>query len=144
MNPWRVCSASTACSIHASHPPTCTAIDLPTLLMRQAAGEHAVRQAFAEATIFKLAHLVGVEDRLFNTYAQVAKRLPFMPLIDDGANRIQPVYVRDVADAMVGSLNGRSAQGKTFHLAGPEVFTCATQPQAPCSTRCPAFTAWLG
>ena len=99
----------------------------------QAAGEKAVKDIFHDATIFKPASMVGVEDRLFNTYAQMAKRIPFVPLIDRGARRLQPVWVRDVADAMVSTINSRTAQGKTYHLAGPEVFTYAPQPSSlPC------------
>ena len=83
-----------------------------------------MREAFPDATIFKPAHMVGVEDRLFNTFAQLAKRAPMVPLLDGGARRLQPVWVRDVADAMTSTLNNRAAIGQTYHLAGPEVFTC--------------------
>lgn len=88
-----------------------------------AEGERLVRQHFPDATIFKPAHMVGVEDRLFNTYAQLAKRLPLIPLIDGGRRRLQPVWVRDVADAMVSTLTSSASQGQTYHLAGPDILS---------------------
>ena len=83
-----------------------------------------MREAFPQATIFKPASMVGVEDRLFNNIAQLAKALPLFPLIDGGAKKLQPVWIRDVTDAIIASLNLRDTLGKTYHLAGPEVFTC--------------------
>ena len=93
----------------------------PALL--QFEGERAVRRLLPKATIFKPGHLIGVEDRLFNNYAQLAKKFPLIPLIDGGHNRLQPVWVRDVADGMVNALKDVDAQGKDYYLAGPNTFT---------------------
>jgi uncharacterized protein YbjT (DUF2867 family) len=49
------------------------------------------------STIFKPAAMTGTEDRLFNLYAAAAKRTPFLPLVNGGRTRMQPVWVRDVA-----------------------------------------------
>lgn len=46
----------------------------------QAAGEEAVRKAFPGATIFRPGVLVGIEDRMFNSWARLAMNLPFLPL----------------------------------------------------------------
>ena len=93
-------------------------------LRAQAAGEAVVREAFPSATIVRPAVLVGVEDRLFNSYARLAKLLPVL-LPDGGAGKLQPVFVRDVAAAIVESLKDRATLGKDIELAGPAVFTCA-------------------
>jgi NADH dehydrogenase (ubiquinone) 1 alpha subcomplex subunit 9 len=90
----------------------------------QAAGEKAVLEELPEATIFKTGPLVGVEDRLLNRIANLAKTLPAVPLIDGGATRMQPVYVRDVTNAMMNSLKSRDVLGQTYYLGGPKVFTC--------------------
>ena len=89
----------------------------------QAIGEAAVREVFPGATIFKPGAMVGTEDRLFNNYAQLAKALPFIPLIDGGHQRLQPVWVRDVSDAVGNALRRRETEGKTYHLAGPEAIS---------------------
>lgn len=48
-----------------------------------------------------------------------------LPIVGGGHARLQPVYVRDVADGMINSLRSRDAIGQDFYLAGPEVLTCA-------------------
>lgn len=67
-------------------------------------GEGAVRSEVPGTTIFRPATMTGIEDKFFNNYAQLVKRLPFIPLIDGGETRLQPVWVRDVAD---GEAEGR-------------------------------------
>ena len=93
-------------------------------LRTKAAGEQAVIEELDDvATIFKPAPVTGTEDRLFNRYANWAKQLPVFPLIDGGASQLQPVWVRDVAQAVVNALETFDSMGKTYHLAGPDVFT---------------------
>lgn len=97
-------------------------------LRTKAAGEEVVRSELGPlATIFRPAVMTGTEDRLFNTYATMAKRLPFFPLIDGGATRMQPVWVRDVSAAIINSLKTYEALGQTYTLAGPDVMTVAQQ-----------------
>jgi hypothetical protein len=105
----------------------------------QAAGDKAVRSILPNATIFKPAHLIGPEDRLFNNYAQLAKKLPFMPLVGGGKTKLQPTYVRDVADAVIHSLKVKDALGQDYYLAGPQVLTCA----AASSLSCPVALVWF-
>ena len=78
--------------------------DAPSKRLRtKAAGEEVVRSELGDiATIFKLAHLTGNEDRLFNNYAKLAKALPALPMVDGGATRLQPVWVRDVTTGKAG------------------------------------------
>ena len=57
-----------------------------------------MRSELPEATVFRPAVMIGTEDRFFNNYAQLVKKLPFIPLVDGGETRLQPAWVRDVAD----------------------------------------------
>jgi len=86
-------------------------------------GEAAVRAAFAEATILRPSILFGREDHFINRFAGVMRMAPVVPVIAPKA-KFQPVYVGDVADAVVAAL-GRDAAGKTFELGGPQVLTMA-------------------
>ena len=86
-------------------------------------GEEITKQIIPNATIFKTAQMTGVEDRLLNNLAGLAKLLPFIPLVGGGETKLQPVYVRDTADAMIGSLNSKETAGKTYYLGGPEVMS---------------------
>ena len=64
----------------------------------------------------------GAEDRFFNRFAAMARVLPVMPVIS-GDSRFQPVYVGDVADAVIAGLTREDAMGRTYELGGPEVLT---------------------
>lgn len=84
--------------------------------------EQAVLAAFPNATILRPSLVFGIEDQFFNRFAEMARLLPFMPVIS-GNTRMQPVYVCDVADAAVAALLQLPAQGKTYELGGPRVWT---------------------
>ncbi|MDZ5646534.1 complex I NDUFA9 subunit family protein [Nitrospirillum sp. BR 11828] len=89
----------------------------------KAAGEQAVRAVFPEATILRPSVVFGPEDNFFNRFAGMAKTLPFVPLIGGGATRFQPVYVGDVADAIVNAATRAGAEGKTYELGGPRAYS---------------------
>ena len=55
---------------------------------------------------------------LFNKFATMAKFSPVLPIID---TTFQPVYVGDVADAIVAGLTRSDSLGGTYELGGPEV-----------------------
>ncbi|KAG8389143.1 hypothetical protein BUALT_Bualt02G0198500 [Buddleja alternifolia] len=76
------------------------------------------------ATVMRPALMIGTEDRVLNPWAHFAKKYSFLPLIGDGSTKIQPVYVVDVASAIVAALkdNGTS-MGKVYELGGPDVYT---------------------
>ena len=101
------------------------AADAPSRRLRtKAAGEEIIRSELgAAATVFKPAAVTGTEDRLFNTFAGWIKTLPAVPLLGGGTQRLQPVWVRDVAQAVMNALHTWDSMGKTYHLAGPDVFT---------------------
>jgi uncharacterized protein YbjT (DUF2867 family) len=86
-----------------------------------AAGEEAVRAAFPRAVILRPSIIFGPEDHFFNRFAAMATISPIIPITGGGA-KFQPVYVADVADAVLAALCGDIA-GNTFELAGPEVKT---------------------
>ncbi len=88
----------------------------------KAEGEAAVRAAFPDATVLRPSVVFGPEDRFFNLFATLAQRLPVMPLFS-GATRFQPVYVADVADAVLASLHRGDAAGRTYALGGPRVMS---------------------
>lgn len=87
----------------------------------KAAGEQAVRDAFPTATILRPSIIFGPEDRFFNMFAEMAMFSPALPLIGGGDTRFQPVYVGDVADAVVRCLDDPATAGRTYELGGPKV-----------------------
>jgi uncharacterized protein YbjT (DUF2867 family) len=86
-------------------------------------GEQAVQEAFPGATIVRPSAMFGPGDALFSTLARLARLLPVLPLIGGGHTRLQPVYVDDVAEAIVRILDDPGTAGRTYELAGPAVHT---------------------
>lgn len=85
-------------------------------------GEAAVRAAFPNATIIRPSLVFGPEDQITNRFANMA-RLPFTPVIA-AERRFQPVYVRDLAEAIArAALEPQAFGGKTYEIAGPQVLT---------------------
>ncbi len=95
----------------------------PSLYARsKAQGESAVLAAMPSATILRPSVVFGAEDHFFNRFAAMAQVLPFMPVIS-GETEMQPVYVGDVADAVMAGLFGLDTAGKTYELGGPQIWT---------------------
>jgi uncharacterized protein YbjT (DUF2867 family) len=88
-------------------------------------GEAAVKAAFPEVSIIRPSIVFGPGDGFFSRFAQMSVMSPFLPLIDGGTSRFQPVYVGDVAEAMLRCLESDAHQGKTFELGGPRARTFA-------------------
>ena len=104
----------------------------------KAAGEQAVREAFEGATIVRPSVVFGPDDDFFNRFAALARLLPILPvfgcpppafrdgtidLYGDGGTKFQPVYVGDVADAMVACLDRDETMGEVYELGGPTIYS---------------------
>ena len=84
--------------------------------------ERRMRAHVPATTVLRPSVVFGPEDELFNRFANLARFLPVMPVIGGDA-RFQPVYVGDVAEAVVRSMEDRSTDGETYELGGPDVVT---------------------
>jgi NADH dehydrogenase len=109
----------------------------------KAAGENAVKKAFPKAVIMRPSVLFGPEDGFFNLFAGMSRfsivlpvfGCPMMPkfksnddgltldFYGEGGTKFQPVYVNDVAAAVVAGLNLTQAEGRTYELAGPTIYS---------------------
>ncbi len=88
-------------------------------------GEREVIAAFPKATILRPSVIFGEDDNFFNMFAELARYLPFLPLIGGGTTKLQPVFVGDVADAVIAAVidSGASYEGNVYELGGPRVLT---------------------
>lgn len=85
-------------------------------------GEADVRAAFPGATIIRPSIVFGAEDDFTNRFARLA-RLPMVPVLAP-ATRFQPVYVRDLAQAIAAAaLDPEAHSGKIYEIGGPEVLS---------------------
>ena len=88
----------------------------------RARGELLVREAFPAATILRPSVLFGPEDKFLNTLITIVRRSPVLALFGAGNTRLQPVYVGDVAKAVLRVLTTPSSQGKVYELGGPQIY----------------------
>jgi NADH dehydrogenase len=101
------------------------AADSPSRYQRsKARGEAVLRAAPLALTVLRPSVIFGAGDRFLNLFAQLQATFPVMPLAGAHA-RFQPVWVEDVAQAVVASLQQSSSIGQTIECAGPEVLTLA-------------------
>ena len=98
--------------------------DAPSAYLRSKAdGEAAVLAAGElDVTVFRPSVIFGPGDAFLNTFADLLRRLPALPLVGGDA-RLQPVFVGDVADAFVAALGNRESFGRTYELGGPRVYS---------------------
>ena len=99
----------------------------PSMYQRsKARGELALQSAAQKAplglTLLRPSVIFGKDDQFINLFAKLQKVFPVMPLA--GANtRFQPVWVHDVAQALVHCVNTSSTEGQVFEACGPDVMT---------------------
>ena len=109
--------------IHASALGVGEIRDAPSNYLRsKAAGEAALRAAGLDLTILRPSVIFGADDRFMNLFASLQAWLPVMPLAGSDA-RFQPVWVEDVAEAIVRCLDQPDTIGQTIECAGPDVLT---------------------
>ncbi len=89
----------------------------------KALGEANVLQHVPGAVILRPSIVFGPEDNFFNQFADLARFLPFLPLIGGGRTRFQPVFAGDVAAAIHAALDGKAKPGAVYELGGPEVMS---------------------
>jgi len=84
--------------------------------------ERTVRDSGLEFVILRPSFVFG-DGGALATFLRLARRSPVTPIIGDGSQRLQPVWVDDVARAVAESLERTGAAGKTLELGGPDVVT---------------------
>ena len=84
-----------------------------------------MRRHYPDAPILRPSVVFGPEDDFFNRFAQLAQLAPAVPLVGGGHTRFQPVYVGDVADAVLRALDSPEASGRIYELGGPRTMTFA-------------------
>jgi NADH dehydrogenase len=95
----------------------------PSMYQRsKARGETVLHNAGLQLTVLRPSVIFGAEDKFLNLFADLQAILPFMPLAGSGT-RFAPVWVADVARAVVSCLQKPDTMGQTYELCGPDVMT---------------------
>ena len=88
----------------------------------KARGEAVLAGAGLDLTVLRPSVIFGAEDKFLNTFARLQQLFPVIPLAGSQA-RFQPVWVEDVARAVVHCLQTPDTIGQIYEACGPEVFT---------------------
>ncbi|MDE2613917.1 MAG: complex I NDUFA9 subunit family protein [Burkholderiales bacterium] len=125
--------------------------DAPSRYLRSKwAGEEALRAAGADAIVLRPSVVFGAGDRFLNLFAKVQAVLPVVALAGSDS-RYQPVWVEDLASAVVLALVQPAGGAALYEAAGPRSTTLAElvrlagrwsgheRPQIAL----PGFAAWL-
>ncbi|GCC24507.1 hypothetical protein chiPu_0002908 [Chiloscyllium punctatum] len=90
------------------------------LLRTKAVGEKVVREEFPGSIIIKPSEIFGREDKFLNYFANMRWFGRATPLISMGMKTVkQPVYVVDVAKAIVSAIKDPDSSGKSYIIVGP-------------------------
>ncbi len=95
----------------------------PSMYQRsKARGETVLHNAGLQLTVLRPSVIFGAEDKFLNLFADLQAIVPFMPLAGS-STRFAPVWVVDVARAVVACLQKPDTIGQTCELCGPDVMT---------------------
>jgi NADH dehydrogenase len=85
--------------------------------------EKAVRESGLEHVIFRPSFVFGSDGGVLPTFIRLARYAPVTPIIGPGKQRLQPIWVEDLAEYYARALSEPAAANRTFDLGGPEAVT---------------------
>ena len=83
--------------------------------------ERAVRESGLEYVIFRPSFVFGRDGGVLPTFIRLARFAPVTPIIGPGSQRLQPIWVEDLAQYYTHAVSEQSATNRTFELGGPDV-----------------------
>ncbi len=86
-------------------------------------GEKNIKENFKSSVILRPSVIFGPEDKFFNTFAALAQFSPILPLVGGGKTKFAPIYVSDVAKAIVKVLEINNSKPKIYELGGPKNYS---------------------
>ncbi len=88
----------------------------------KALGERELLAQIPKADILRPSILFGADDGFFTRFAKMASFSPILPLPGGGKTKFQPVYVADIADAIVKIL-ANGSNGQIYELGGAKTYS---------------------
>jgi uncharacterized protein YbjT (DUF2867 family) len=82
--------------------------------------EQTVKASGLEHVIFRPSFVFGREGGILPTFRKLARMTPVTPIIGSGGQRIQPIWVEDVAAYFAAAVDKPDAANRTFELGGPD------------------------
>jgi len=86
-------------------------------------GENKIKNSFTNSYILRPSVIFGHDDKFFNRFASLAEFSPALPMIGSGKSKFQPVYVGDVADAILKIVELEENNQNIFECGGPSIYS---------------------
>jgi uncharacterized protein YbjT (DUF2867 family) len=85
--------------------------------------EQVVKGSSLEHVIFRPSFIFGEDGGALKQFKQIARLAPVTPIVGSGTQRIQPIWVDDVAAYYTAAIDKPDAAGRTFEIGGPDIVT---------------------
>jgi uncharacterized protein YbjT (DUF2867 family) len=85
--------------------------------------ERAVRESGLEHVIFRPSFVFGRDGGALPTFIRLARYAPVTPIVGPGTQRLQPIWIEDLAEYYAHALTEQEASNRTFELGGPDAVT---------------------
>jgi uncharacterized protein YbjT (DUF2867 family) len=85
--------------------------------------ERAVRESGLEHVIFRPSFVFGRDGGALQQFTRIARLSPVTPIVGSGRQRLQPIWVEDVAAYYAAAVDAPGAANRTFEIGGPDVVT---------------------
>jgi uncharacterized protein YbjT (DUF2867 family) len=85
--------------------------------------EQLLQASGLEHVIFRPSFIFARDGGILPTFRRLARLAPVTPVIGSGRQKIQPVWIDDVAAYFADSIDKPEAAGRTFELGGPDAVT---------------------
>jgi uncharacterized protein YbjT (DUF2867 family) len=85
--------------------------------------EAAVKESGLDYVIFRPSFIFGKDGGVLPTFVRLARFAPITPVIGPGTQRLQPIWVEDVAEYYARALDTPGVANRTFEIGGPDAPT---------------------
>jgi uncharacterized protein YbjT (DUF2867 family) len=85
--------------------------------------ERAVRDSGLEHAIFRPSFVFGRDGGVLPTFVRLARFAPVTPIVGPGTQRLQPIWVDDLASYFTAAVSEPAAANRTFEVGGPDAVT---------------------
>jgi uncharacterized protein YbjT (DUF2867 family) len=85
--------------------------------------EQDVKGSGLEHVIFRPSFIFGKDGGALQTFLRVVRLSPVIPVFGAGNQRIQPIWVENVAEYYAAAIDHAEAVNRTFEIGGPDIVT---------------------
>jgi NADH dehydrogenase len=85
--------------------------------------ERAVKDSGLDHVIFRPSFVFGKDGGVLPTFMRLARFAPVTPIVGPGTQRLQPIWVEDLAEYYARALEQPGVANRTFELGGPDAPT---------------------